>query len=110
MRHQEILNYNEIVGVMPTLNAWTISHMLKPEYVETQKVLVMANGWQQRYGLNGDVNGDGQVNVLDLTLVGQNVEAMPLIHLQADINGDGVVNVIDLILVSNMIQGVSATK
>ena len=95
---------------MPTLNAWDATQLLRPEYVGTQKVLAMAGSWQQRYGLNGDVNGDGQVSVLDLTLVGQNVEAMPLIHLQADINGDGVVNVIDLILVSNMIQGVSATK
>ena len=108
--HQEILNYNEIVGVMPTLNAWTLSQLLKPEYVETQKVLAMAGNWQQRYGLNGDVNNDGEVNNLDLTLVGQNFGVIPLVHRQADVDGDGVVNVLDLILVSNMFEGVSATK
>ena len=74
---------------MPTLNAWTISQLLKPEYVETQKVLATANGWQHRYGLNGDVNDDGQVNILDLTLIAQNFGVIPLAHRQADIDGDG---------------------
>ena len=108
--HQEILNYNEIVGVMPTLNAWDATQLLKPEYVGTQKVLAMVGGWQQRYGLNGDVNNDGQVNILDLTLVGHNFGSIPLTHRQADVDGDGVVNVLDLILISNMFEGVSATK
>lgn len=108
--HQEILNYNEIVGVMPTLNAWTISQLLKPEYVETQKVLATANGWQQRYGLSGDVNNDGQVNILDLTLVAQNFGVIPLAHRQADIDGDGVVDVLDLILVANMFGGATIAR
>ena len=108
--HQEILDYNEIVGVMPTLNAWDATQLLRPEYVETQKVLAMAGGWQQRYGLNGDVNNDGQVNILDLTLVGQNFGVIPLTHRQADIDGDGVVNVLDLILVANMFEGTTTAR
>ena len=108
--HQQVLDFGEIWGVIPTLNAWTISQLLKPEYVETQKVLATANGWRHQYGLNGDVNDDGQVNILDLTLVAQNFGVIPLTHRQADIDGDGVVNVLDLILVSNMFEGVSATK
>ena len=91
--------------MMPTLNAWDVKQLLRPEYVETQNLLAMAGEWQHRYGLNGDVNSDGIVNILDLTLVARNVGIMPLTHLQADINGDGAVDVMDLILVSNMIQG-----
>ena len=100
--HQKVLDYSEVWGMMPTLNAWDAKQLLRPEYVETQNLLAMAGEWQHRYGLNGDVNGDGTVNVLDLTLVARNVGIMPLTHLQTDVNGDGAVDVMDLILVSNM--------
>ena len=45
-----------------------------------------------------DVNGDGVVNILDLTLVAQ---AFGKDDLQGDVNGDGVVNVFDLVFVAN---------
>ncbi len=48
--------------------------------------------------LDGDVNGDGVVNILDLTLVAQ---AMGTDDLQSDVNGDGVINVFDLVFVAN---------
>ena len=99
--HQKILDYGEVWGMMPTLNAWDAKQLLQPEYVETQKVLAMAGGWQPRYGLNGDVNNDGRVNILDLTLVAHNFDAIPLRHLRADVNGDGTVNILDLVLVAN---------
>ena len=99
--HQKVLDYSEVWGMMPTLNAWRWKQLLEPEYVETQKVLASAGGWQPQYGLNGDVNNDGQVNILDLILVAQNLGAIPLHHLQADVNGDEVVNVLDLILVAH---------
>ncbi len=108
--HQKIQNFNEVWGVMPTLNAWDVKQLLRPEYVETQKLLAMAGDWQHRYGLNGDVNGDGIVNILDLTLVGQNIGAIRLNPLQADINGDGSVNVLDLILVANTFEGITTAR
>ena len=44
-----------------------------------------------------DVNGDGEVNILDLTLVSQNFgQSNP----QADANGDGTVDIFDLIAVA----------
>ena len=45
-----------------------------------------------------DVNGDGAVNILDLTLVAQ---ALSTDKAEGDVNGDGVVNVFDLVFVAN---------
>ena len=44
-----------------------------------------------------DVNGDGVVNILDLTLVAQGFGTN---EAGADVNGDGVVNVFDLVMVA----------
>ena len=48
--------------------------------------------------LPGDVNADGVVNILDLTLVAQ---AMGTDNSKGDVNGDGVINIIDLVFVAN---------
>ena len=57
--------------------------------------------------INGDINDDGAVNILDLVVIasefgneGQN--------LTADVNEDGVVNILDLILVAGMFDGAAA--
>ena len=49
-----------------------------------------------------DVNGDGVVNILDLTLVAQ---AISMGDGERDVNGDGVVNVFDLVQVAGAIGG-----
>ena len=48
-----------------------------------------------------DVNGDGIVNILDLTLVAQ---ALGTDKAEGDVNGDGVVNVFDLVFVAQPIS------
>ena len=45
-----------------------------------------------------DVNGDGVVNILDLTLVAQGFGSN---EAGVDVNGDGVINVFDLVFVAN---------
>ena len=45
-----------------------------------------------------DVNGDGVVNILDLTLVAQGFGTD---KSRADANGDGLVNILDLVFVAN---------
>ena len=42
--------------------------------------------------IDGDVNGDGVVNILDLVFVAANLESETP-NLMADVNGDGVVNI-----------------
>ena len=49
-----------------------------------------------------DVNGDGVVNILDLTLVAQGFGTD---SLEGDVNGDGVVNVFDLVQVAGALGG-----
>ena len=47
-----------------------------------------------------DVNMDGQVNILDLILVGQDFGKSPPSNPRADVNGDGRVNITDIVLVA----------
>ena len=45
-----------------------------------------------------DVNGDGVVNILDLTIIARGLGTD---RLEADVNGDGLVNILDLVFVAN---------
>ena len=49
--------------------------------------------------LMGDVNEDGEVNILDLVFVASHFDATDA--PAADLNGDGSVNIQDLVLVAN---------
>ena len=58
--------------------------------------------------IGADINGDGFVNLVDLTLVdshlgttGQNI---------SDVNGDDIVNITDLVLVTNAIEATAAER
>ncbi len=48
-----------------------------------------------------DVNEDGQINILDLILVGQYIGKSNPTNTRADVNGDGRVNITDLVMVAN---------
>ena len=45
-----------------------------------------------------DVNKDGIVNILDLTIVAQGLGTD---NLKGDVNGDGFVNILDLVFVAD---------
>lgn len=47
-----------------------------------------------------DVNEDGQINILDLILVGQDYGKTPPLNARSDVNGDGKVNIRDIVLVA----------
>ena len=51
---------------------------------------------------NGDLNGDGAINILDLTLVAANLGRTG--ENMADLNGDGVVDIRDLVLLQIMMS------
>ena len=49
-----------------------------------------------------DVNEDGVVNILDLTIIARDLGTD---RLEGDVNGDGVVNILDLVQVAGAIEG-----
>ena len=53
----------------------------------------------------GDVNRDGQVNILDLVLVAQQFGKDVPANSPADVTGDGVVNILDLVRVAQEFAG-----
>ena len=58
--------------------------------------------------LKGDVNGDGKVNVSDVsTLINMILGVVSTDQDRADVNGDGRVNVSDVTALINIILGVS---
>ena len=59
-------------------------------------------------GLKGDVNGDGKVNVTDVTtLVNMILGVVTMDQTRADVTGDGKVNVSDVTALINIILGIS---
>ena len=53
----------------------------------------------------GDVNGDGDVNAIDLNLLRRMVQGIMLPKLAADINNDGRWDDDDVYLMRRMLQG-----
>ena len=63
--------------------------------------------WFKVTSLQGDVNGDGQVNVSDVTtLINMILGTIPVDKTAADVNADGLVNVSDVTALINIILGV----
>jgi hypothetical protein len=61
---------------------------------------VTVTGYTPPPPLVGDVNGDGCVDILDLTAVGSQFGSTDPDPAAADINGDGVVDIVDVVLLA----------
>ena len=57
--------------------------------------------------LIGDVNEDGRVNILDLTLVANNLATEEPANPRVDVNKDGDVNILDLVLVAQHLDAIA---
>ena len=55
--------------------------------------------------LTGDINADGEVNVVDVILVVNMILEELIIQDSADINQDGLINVVDIIQLVQIILG-----
>ena len=54
---------------------------------------------------DGDINSDGEVNILDVVVLVNIVLGLEEENLAGDLNQDGVINVLDIILLVNIILG-----
>jgi len=59
---------------------------------------------------NWDVNEDGRVNILDLTLVASNLNANAPENPRVDVNKDGNVNILDLVLVAQNLDAAGGNE
>lgn len=60
----------------------------------------------EKQGLKGDVNGDGNVNLIDIMKAAQYVyvdSSLTINMSNADVNGDGVVNLIDIMKIAKIV-------
>ena len=58
----------------------------------------------------GDIDGNGKVNILDLTLVASNLSVVTPANPNVDVNEDGIVNILDLVLVSQHLDAIDGNK
>lgn len=56
---------------------------------------------------DGDANGDGVVNVFDITKIERAVAGIDSPSSGADANGDGVVNIFDITMIERMVAGLA---
>ena len=54
------------------------------------------------YSITGDINSDGQVNILDIVLIA-NMILGDEFQESADLNADGVLNILDIVQLVNII-------
>ena len=54
------------------------------------------------FDISGDINGDGQLNILDVILIMNQILSNQY-HENSDLNGDGFLNILDIINIVNLI-------
>ena len=90
--------------------AYVVDYLGMNENVETDLQIVIKGGEMgspiSSFSLLGDVNGDGQVDIADVTAVvnrilGKNADTFS--EENADVNGDGTITVADVTALVNII-------
>ena len=100
--YQEFLHEYEVWDVLLTIRIYEAGDLVAQHRPETFKLFELARE-RQNYRF-GDVNSDGVVNILDLTLVAQQIGTLNPNNRRADVNKDGVVNIQDLVIVANAFE------
>jgi hypothetical protein len=94
-RHPDGYSNEEWWGVMRTVDNGTGADIMQPR----QAYYSLRNEWCDTGSVNGDVNGDGTVNIFDLAAVGIAYGSSPgdaNWNPAADLTGDGGIDIFDL--------------
>ena len=100
--YQEFFPEYEVWDILLTIRIYEVGDLVAQDRPETFKLFELARE-RQNYRF-GDVNSDGVVNILDLTLVAQQIGTLNPNNRRADVNKDGVVNIQDLVIVANAFE------
>ena len=100
--YQEFLHEYTVWDILLTIRIITAKDFREQRRPETFKLFELARELQN--WTFGDVNNDGVVNILDLTLVAQHIGTSNPSNRRADVNKDGVVNIQDLVIVANAFE------
>ena len=113
--HSRILDPTAVEYKSPSLTFASVPKNLCTLYVPTgtKNVYQVTAPWkdfqnivEESIGLKGDVNGDGKVNVSDVTaLINMILGVIPKDTTCGDVNGDGSINVSDVTALVNIILG-----
>ena len=100
--YQKYFPEYDVWDILLTIRIITAKDFREQRRPETFKLFELARERQNwRFG---DVNSDGVVNILDLTLVAQQIGTLNPSSRRADVNKDGVVNILDLVIVANAFE------
>lgn len=98
--HQQDQQFYEVWDVVPTIKV-SFAGQLEDHDVEIHNIIASAQNWQPDFEfVDGDLNNDAEVNILDLIIVANNFEQQTPSNSKVDVNKDGQVNILDLVFVS----------
>ena len=80
-------------------------NVVKPQPIDVEQTIFYIDLRDYEW----DVNQDGEISILDLVLVAQDLEADTSPNERTDVNGDGVINIQDIILVGQHISETEAS-
>ena len=89
-------------------SALTLMSVILSDSAGMPLAVTTRNGYLRatRLPSTGDIDGDGKVNILDLTLVARSLSVVPPANPNVDVNKDGIVNISDLVLVAQHLDAV----
>ena len=104
----------QVFNATGNTDTWANFTMTVPLSAGKQRIRILSArsteckfNWFKFTLLRGDVNGDGHVNVSDVTtLINMILGTIPVDQTAADVNADGLVNVSDVTALINIILGV----
>jgi peptide/nickel transport system substrate-binding protein len=98
----------QVIGSMGQSSSINLANGILSDFNAQSIPATWVNGSVQVAVIAGDANGDGTVNVLDLTKVSREILGLDSVTPGADANLDGNVNVLDMTKISRIILGLDA--